>query len=91
VKDVAQVTFSSRFAHAQGTDVLYITERAVFRLVENGLMLCEVAPGVDVEREILSRMDARPAVGDLKLMDAALFGGNRTNTRNELPQPVLCA
>jgi propionate CoA-transferase len=91
VKDVAQVTFSSRFAHAQGTDVLYITERAVFRLVENGLVLCEVAPGVDVEREILSRMDARPAVGDLKLMDAALFGGNRTNTRNELPQPVLCA
>jgi propionate CoA-transferase len=91
VEHVGQVTFSSRFARARGSEVLYITERAVFRLADDGLALCEVAPGVDVEREILGRMDARPTVGDLKLMDAELFGGSRREPRRESAQPALCA
>ena len=74
VRQVDQVTFSALNARQTGQKVLYITERAVFELVADGVKLCEVAPGVDVEREIYPRMDFRPIVADdLHEMDAALF------------------
>ena len=54
--------------------VLYITERAVFRLTENGLELIEIAPGMDLERDILQHMDFAPVVSSsLKFMDTAIF------------------
>ena len=53
-----------------GEPVLYVTERCVFELTPNGLKLIEVAPGIDVERDILAQMALKPIVGDdVRLMD----------------------
>ena len=60
VKNVQQVTFSGEYALKKGTEVIYVTERGVFRLTQNGLELIEVAPGVDLDKDILSQMDFKP-------------------------------
>jgi len=74
VDEVAQVTFNGRRAHANGQSVLYITERCVLRLGDGGLELIEIAPGVDLERDVLARMGFRPEIApDLREMDAAIF------------------
>jgi propionate CoA-transferase len=74
VDQVAQVTFNGHFAFENGHEVLYITERAVFRLDREGMILSEVAPGVDLEKDILAHMGFRPIVDPkLKAMDATLF------------------
>lgn len=76
VGEVEHRTYSGEHAYARGQEALYITERCVFRLVAQGLELIEVAPGLDVERDILAQMDFRPAVsGALKVMDASVFLG----------------
>ncbi len=69
----AHITFSA--AHGDPRrEVLYVTERAVFRLANGGLELIEVAPGIDLERDVLGQMDFAPAVADqLRTMDARLF------------------
>ena len=73
-KNVARVTFSGRQALAQGKSVVYITERAVLELRPEGLVVVEIAPGVDLERDVLAKADFPLLVSDqLKLMDAALF------------------
>lgn len=74
VQAVEHRTFSGREARRRGQQVLYVTERCVFRLAGDGLELIEVAPGVDPERDVLGRMDFRPQVSAaLRTMDAALF------------------
>ena len=73
-KTVEQITFSGTYAAARHQDVLVITERAVFRLTPNGLMLTEVAPGIDIERDILAQMEFRPLMAaDIKTMDPRIF------------------
>jgi Acyl CoA:acetate/3-ketoacid CoA transferase len=62
VARVAHVTFSGPQALRNGQEVLYVTERAVFRLEPGGVALTEVAPGVDVERDVLARMGFAPRV-----------------------------
>jgi propionate CoA-transferase len=62
VERVAQTTFSGRVAAAENKSVLYVTERCVFRLTGEGLALVEMAPGVDLERDILARLPFRPKV-----------------------------
>jgi propionate CoA-transferase len=53
--------------------VLYVTERAVFSLTTEGLVLEEIAPGVDIRRDILDQMEFAPIVKDVRLMDARIF------------------
>ena len=69
---VAGKTFAG--SSANGREILYVTERAVFRLREGeGLELTEVAPGIDIERDVLAHMPCRPLVRDVKLMPAQCF------------------
>lgn len=74
VDQVEQVTFSAEQARRRGQRVLYVTERAVFELGESGLRLIEVAPGVDVRRDVLDQLPGTVEVAaDLCEMDSALF------------------
>ena len=74
VRQVDQVTFSGSYARKVKQPVLYVTERAVFELTEEGIMLTEIAPGMDLEKDILSQMEVKPLISpDLKLMDRELF------------------
>jgi acyl CoA:acetate/3-ketoacid CoA transferase len=74
VEEVEQVSFSGRRAVAQGQDVAYVTERCVMRLTPAGVAVSEIAPGVDLERDILGQAKFPLLVSDsLRTMDAALF------------------
>jgi propionate CoA-transferase len=74
VETVQHLTFNGRHAQKQGKSVLYITERCVFELVHDGLELIEIAPGIDLERDILAHMVFRPRISsDLRTMDARIF------------------
>ncbi len=74
VKQVEHRTFSGEYAREIGQPVMYITERAVFELTKEGLTLTEIAPGIDVDRDIMAHMDFEPAVSaDLKTMDPRIF------------------
>jgi propionate CoA-transferase len=92
VSAVEHRTFSGRESVRRGQRVLYVTERCVFRLCDlgegsgaTGLELIEIAPGIDLERDILAQMDFVPAIsGQLRLMDAALFRDEPMGLRERL-------
>ena len=74
VDQVLQITFNGRYARQQGQEVLYVTEAAVFRLTDDGIRLEEIAPGVDLERDLTPQLGFRPPIADpLKTMPADLF------------------
>ena len=74
VKEVEQITFSGTYAAKIGQPVVYITERAVFELRPDGVYLTEIAPGIDLQTQVLDLMDFAPKMdGEPKLMDARLF------------------
>jgi propionate CoA-transferase len=73
VESVEQVTYSGELAAETGQPVLYVTERCVFAGSPEGLQLIEIAPGIDVERDILAHMDFRPRIETLATMDPRIF------------------
>jgi propionate CoA-transferase len=74
VRHVQQITFSALKALQRQQTVYYITERCVFRLTAAGLELVEIAPGIDLERDILAHMEFVPLVASpLREMDPAIF------------------
>ena len=82
VKSVEQVTFSAKQARINGQEILYVTERGVFKLDDKGITLIEVAPGVDINKDILEQMDFRPNISDeIKLMDERIFLDAKMNLK----------
>lgn len=83
LRQVEQVTFSGRIAAASGRPVYYITERCVFKLTKDGMELIEIAPGVDLESQVLALMDFKPLIrGRPRLMDAGIFKAAPLNLRS---------
>lgn len=74
IQQVEHVTFSGAHAFKTGQQVYYVTERCVFKLGEQGLELIEIAPGIDLERDILAHMDFQPIITEPPAqMDARIF------------------
>ena len=74
IDEVEQITFSGEYAAKISQPVMYITERAVFELREDGVYLTEIAPGIDLQTQVLDLMDFKPKMdGAPKLMDRRIF------------------
>ena len=85
VDEVEQITFNGKYAFEKGQEVLYCTERATFRLMEDGIVLFEIAPGVDLEKDILSMMEFKPKISaKLKTMEAVIFRNELLNLKNRI-------
>jgi len=85
VREVEHRTFAGAYAAKRGQPVLYVTERCVFELTPEGLALVEIAPGVDLERDILALMDFRPIIRrDPALMDRRIFLPEPMGLRDDL-------
>lgn len=76
---VEQITFSGAYAREAHQTVLFVTERCVFSLTPEGLELTEVAPGIDIERDILAHMTFRPIIREPRQMAAAIFADGPMN------------
>ena len=85
VENVYKISFSGYQAAKSGQEIMYVTERAVFRLDKNELILEEIAPGIDIEKDVLSHMNFKPKLStEIKEMDGRLFGKPPMNIRNDL-------
>ncbi|MGD8723419.1 MAG: acyl CoA:acetate/3-ketoacid CoA transferase, partial [Desulfobacterales bacterium] len=85
VDQVEHVTFSGRYAREKKQPVLYITERCVFALSDKGMALIEIAPGVDLAKDILAQMDFEPIVdGQPRLMNARIFHAEAMDLKADL-------
>ena len=82
---VEQRTFSGSYAAGAGQPVLYVTERCVFRLTQAGLQLVEIAPGIDLERDVLAHVGFTPIIdGEPKLMDTRIFRDEPMGLKDDL-------
>jgi propionate CoA-transferase len=84
VAEVEHRTFSGDYAIKRGQPVLFVTERCVFRLTPNGLELLEVAPGIDIDRDILAHMDFKPIIRHPRAMDARIFAPDLMGLRERM-------
>lgn len=83
-EEVEQITFSGTYANKVKQPVMYITERAVFELREDGMHLTEIAPGIDLQTEVLDLMEFEPIVDEnLKWMDARIFQPDKMGLKNK--------
>lgn len=74
VNKLQQVSYNAGFERSKGHNAYYVTERAVFRLIESGIELIEIAPGVNLEKDILAQMEFKPQISpELKEMDRRIF------------------
>lgn len=82
IKKVQQISFSADYARKTGQTVMYLTERAVFQLTDGGILLTEIAPGVDLQKDILDHMEFRPLIAEeLKPMDPRIFREEKMGLR----------
>jgi propionate CoA-transferase len=82
---VEQRTFGGSYAAGAGQPVLYVTERCVFRLTQAGLQLIEIAPGIDLERDVLAHVGFTPIIdGEPKLMDTRIFRDEPMRLKDDL-------
>ncbi len=87
VKKVQQVSFSGQYAMERGQEVLYVTERAVLKLSPRGVVLTEIAPGIDLKKDILDMMDFSPIIPDkLKIMDKIIYTDEKIGLRQRFMQ-----
>lgn len=90
VDEVEHRTFSGPEAARRGKEVIYVTERCVFRLTAQGLQLTEIAPGIDLQKDILDKMAFRPMIdGELAIMDARIFADGPMGIRPEMLEVPL--
>ena len=74
VRQVAQLSFNGPMARKKGQEVMIVTERAVFQLVKDGVELIEIAPGIDLQTQILDKMDFKPIISkNLRVMDESII------------------
>jgi propionate CoA-transferase len=81
---VEQITFSGSYAAETGQPVFYVTERCVFRRTPRGMELTEVAPGIDIEKDILRHMQFKPIIDNPKPMDTRIFKAGPMGLEQEL-------
>jgi len=87
VEKVFKVVFSGKQAIKFRKEILYVTERAVFRLTNEGLVLEEIAPGIELDKDVLSKMQFRPIVkSSVSTMDEKLFREGKIGLRDEIMQ-----
>jgi len=87
VEKVFRVVFSGHQAIKYGHEILYVTERAVFRLAKQGVILEEIAPGVDIDKDVISKMNFVPSQSSsVKQMDERLFYEGNMGTREKILQ-----
>ena len=79
VSKVEEITFNGAYSVERGQVVLYVTERCVFRCRANGIELIEVAPGIDIENDILAHMDFTPIIDSPVEMDSRIFNSPPMN------------
>ena len=85
VDTVEQITFSGKTALKNEQNVYYVTERAVFKLINEGVELIEIAPGIDIQKDILSKMSFEPIISkNLKIMPSAIFKEDKMNLKSFL-------
>ncbi len=90
IDHVEHVTFSGHYAMKRGQYVLYITERCVFRLTPDGMLLTEIAPGIDLEADILSRMAFKPLILEpLAIMDPRIFSSEPMGLMDDIAKLPL--
>jgi len=85
VERIDHVSYSAPFAAQEGRTAVFVTERAVFRSIDGALELIEIAPGIDLEKDVLAHMGFRPRIaGELKRMDKRLFAQGPMNLRHDM-------
>lgn len=83
VKNVGQISFSGPYSCEKGQKIMYVTERAVFKLIDGKVVLTEIAPGMDLQKNILDQMEYEPVISDnLKTMEAAIFSKDKMTDIN---------
>ncbi len=90
VPKVGQISFNGRLARERKQSVVYVTERAVFRLEADGVVLCEVAPGARTKEDVLDKLGFKPRVADqLKIMDPRIFQAGRMGLAKDIGGSVV--